>query len=757
MGALLSCAGTDVRKANVMSVNLRWVAVAAVVSVAGSALVTGAVAGAADDTASAVTADGVTATVTDTGAVLDNGRVSRAWSIGADGTVRTTAFGATGDASAVTPGADFSLTVDGLPTSSVLGWQLLDVTPQEPDARPGRPASGSGAALLFRYRLVTSAAPGLELDRLVVLHPGVSVVETQSTLRSDGPAARVSSYSLDELVLADPTAPAEVQAYNGGSDWRDDYRHESQPVGAFDAEGEVVRFGASRGVFLVSQRRGGSMSRVGRDASGRVWAGVDWARDLFDWGPLQTDPPNYNRLENPAYPVPVRARTLPPLGSLDLGTAYAGVYAGGPQEAAAAFAADFTGGAAPTYKRTVGLNSFHPWNHGPGLSDANLRSQVDIAADLGIETFMLDDQWQGGPGGESGDWQWDPERFPDSDGDGRPDFVDYLHGKGLQLGLWMSPVEFNTASTTYAAHPDWACAPVGDITAQVPDDAGLGVWDATNPQFQDYLIGVVDRLVQSVDVREFKFDFMAWVDCASSGGVHDYADYEAAFVDMVHRMQAHNPDVVFELDETNDQRSWPFESAEIGPSWFDNGHLHGSTAVAKLLHDVWSAAPWMPTWSMGVGLFDGTLKAPYDGVAGVDALMPLALLSHITFWTDLTKLTPEQRSETAWWISWWRAHRDSFGTTVYELTGADPIDGTSWAAFQPWNGRSGYVFAFRQPGGAPTTTLRLSGLDPRVTYKVTDVRTGRLVTVRTGAQLAAGLPVSAPAAGARVLAVQPAH
>jgi hypothetical protein len=220
-------------------------------------------------------------------------------------------------------------------------------------------------------------------------------------------------------------------------------------------------------------------------------------------------------------------------------------------------------------------------------------------------------------------------------------------------------------------------------------------------------------------------------------------------------MQQRHPGVTFEIDETNDQRSWPFESAEIGPSWFDNGHLHGSTAVAKLLHDVWSAAPWVPTWSVGVGALDGTLTAPYDGVAGVRALMPLALLTHLTFWTDLTLLTPAQRTEAAWWITWWRSHRDAVGPTVYELTHDDPLDGKAWAAWEPWNGTSGYVFAFRQPGGAPTTTVHLAGVDPTVRYRVTDVRTGRLVAVRTGAQLAAGLPVTLPPAAAVVLSVTP--
>ena len=676
-----------------------------------------------------------------TSAQLSNGIVTRTWSIGSDGTVATTALRGADGVNRVSPGVDFSLTVGDVATSPGTGWTLAEVKSQQQSVE-------------FRYVLGAPGLPSLELDRLVVLRPGSSVFETTSTLHSLGAPARIPAYTLDQVTAANATAPAEVHAYHGGSDWRDDYRHVSTPTGAFDTEGEVVRFGADAGFFLVSQRRGGSMSRVGRDTSGRSWVGVDWSHDLFDWGPLQTDPPDYNRLDNPAAPVPIRGRTLAPLGTLDLGTSYLGVYSGGAQQAAAAFTSDFVGGQEPDFPHTVGLNSFHPWSHGDGMSDLNLRQQVDVAKSLGIETFMLDDQWQGGAGGESGDWNWDPARFPDGNNDGVPDFVDYLHASGLKLGLWMSPVEFNGASTTYAAHPDWACAPVGDATAQVQDDAGLGVWDATNPDFQSYLLGVVHRLVQVDHVVEFKFDFMAWVDC----GAHDYADYEAAFVDLVHRMQQQNPGVTFELDETNDQRSWPFESAEIGPSWFDNGHLHGSGPVEKLLHDIWTAAPWVPTPTIGMGLYDGTLKGAYDGTAGVDFLFPLAMLSHVTFWTDLTKLTPAEQTETAWWISWYKAHRAEFGSTTYELTSTDPIDGTSWAAWQPWTGTRGYVLAFRPAGAtAATTTLALQGLSPTTRYRLTNVRTGKALTIRSGRELMTGLALSQPPASALVLSVAPVN
>jgi hypothetical protein len=470
---------------------------------------------------------------------------------------------------------------------------------------------------------------------------------------------------------------------------------------------------------------------------------VDLARDAFDFGPLKTDPPDYNRLDNPAYPVPVRARVLGPGQSLRLGRAFTGVYSGGAEEAGFAFTRDFAQ-VAPGYVRSVGVNSFHPWNHGPGMSDANLRKQALLAKRLGAESFLLDDQWQGGPGGESGDWNFDPARFPDRDQDGMPDFVTWLHRQHLQLGLWMSLVEFHKDSTTYKRHPDWVCAPTGLATSQVEDDAGLGVWDATNPGLQAYLLGTVDRLVKAYDVRELKLDFQAWVDCGS----HDYLDYEDAFLAMVREIERRHPHVTVQLDETNDQRAWPFESAAVGPSWFDNGHLHGSTKQAKLLHDLWVASPWLPTSSIGFGFLDGTL----DAKSSAGYLTPMALLSHLTFWTDQAKIPAPARTEVAWWLRWYRAHRGDLAGASYELTSKDPLDGRSAMVLEPWNSDHGELFAFFQTATAITVHVR--GVAPTTSYRVTDVRTRQVVATATGAALA-HLTLRGKARSARVLSITP--
>jgi hypothetical protein len=683
------------------------------------------------------------AQVTDNGAVIGDKFITRRWSIAGD-SVRTTALIGPDGTNWATPGPDFTLTIGiaGVTTSSTTGWSLADV-------KPVRTAKAVG--LDFSYAPLSADLPsGVTLERRVRLEPGQATMSVTSTLHTALLPLRIPAYTLDQITPSRADLKQEVLRYRAGSDWRNDFRVISHPKGTFDAEGETLRVGKASGFFLVSQRRGGLASRAQHTAAGADAIGVDWARDFFDAGPLITDPPNYNTIGNPAYPIPLRARLVVPGETLHLGTAWTGTYAGPAGEGADSAAAAFVPAFPWTIDRTIGANSFHPWSHGPGMSDANLRKQIDAAAKLGVERYMLDDQWQGGPGGESGDWRFDPARFPDRNHDGVPDFISYLHRKGMQLGLWMSPVEFNMKSTTYAQHPLWGCAPLGDVSAQIPDDAGLGAWDVTNPAFQSYLLGVVDRLVKAYDVREFKFDFMAWLDC----GTHDYADYEDAFVSLVRRMEAAHPHVTFELDETNDQRAWPFESEALGPSWFDNNHNHGIDPVSELLHDLWSAAPWLPTQTLGLGSLDGAALTEGRSPA---YLMPLALLSHLTFWTDFTTLTPGQRHEVAWWIRWDKAHRAGIGPITYRLTRADPVSGKDWLVLEPWHGTAGYVFALRQRTPASHIRVSLDGVRSATRYVVTDVRTGQVVAHATGRALRHGLVirVSEPYA-ATVLRVAPA-
>lgn len=87
----------------------------------------------------------------------------------------------------------------------------------------------------------------------------------------------------------------------------------------------------------------------------------------------------------------------------------------------------------------VQFNSWYPWN--ARLYQRDMEAQLDLAARLGVEVFVLDDGWfrgwfEGGGWGEGAGW-WiaDEAKFPE----GIRAFRDRVHARGMKFGLWIEP------------------------------------------------------------------------------------------------------------------------------------------------------------------------------------------------------------------------------------------------------------------------------------------------------------------------------
>ena len=79
---------------------------------------------------------------------------------------------------------------------------------------------------------------------------------------------------------------------------------------------------------------------------------------------------------------------------------------------------------------------------------------ADVAADLGVEVFVIDDGWFAGrrdDGSGLGNWWPDPEQFPD----GLDGLIGGVVDRGMRFGVWVEPEAVNPGSSVLAAHPDW--------------------------------------------------------------------------------------------------------------------------------------------------------------------------------------------------------------------------------------------------------------------------------------------------------------
>ncbi|MGH2757860.1 MAG: alpha-galactosidase, partial [Actinomycetota bacterium] len=523
------------------------------------------------------------------------------------------------------------------------------------------------------------SGPGLSATRIVDVYDGVAGFRTQTTLVATGTLA-LQGYTLDETLVGDSVAPT-IHAFRAGADWREPgwagadlaigdkhggtWRDSRSAAPGQSLEGPAQWLStakADHSLFMVMERNDWPSSRATYDGT-TASLEVDYSRELVMFGPFEES----IHAENPTS-SPGRHRILKPGIPFALESAFIG-FGTNPSDEAWQFHKYLIDHRLDPYDHEVTFNS--------NGTDANVRSDgakddmveevvlevAPKAKELGIETFILDDGWQA----RSGDWHpdcWDKEtgeQHTDPRWDGteaskfRPRFTDCSFETvreaiaPMQLGLWMTPMHFHPRSETYQSHPEWGCKPVGDAVGALSiiepsggsNDAGLGTWSA-HPDLIRHVESRIQHAIDAWGVTYFKFDFLVWLDCVGQGDLYDYKE---AFIAMLDRLIAANPNVTFQIDETNDYRLFPYESVTRGPSWFQNG----SPEPNRLLHNLWNLSPYVPAFSLGQHFLGGRAYERYP----VDSLMAASLLSHLTFFSDLRTLPTDVVLEARPWIDFY--------------------------------------------------------------------------------------------------------
>src|SRR5207245_1858909 len=119
-----------------------------------------------------------------------------------------------------------AITLNEIPFTSQ-NFTVVDAVARPAPPDPSRPQDQNAGAqqIAFKLQLLAPGPAGVEVDRTFTLYPDSPTIEVATQLIDNTPAPlRVGRYSLDELTTK-ATGAIEVQAYNGGTDWRDDYRH----------------------------------------------------------------------------------------------------------------------------------------------------------------------------------------------------------------------------------------------------------------------------------------------------------------------------------------------------------------------------------------------------------------------------------------------------------------------------------------------------------------------------------------------------
>lgn len=153
------------------------------------------------------------------------------------------------------------------------------------------------------------------------------------------------------------------------------------------------------------------------------------------------------------------------------------------------------------------LTLLNNWeNTGFDFDQQTLAELMKDAKDLGVDIFLLDDGWFANkyPRKDDraglGDWESTKGKLPE----GIPGLVRDAKNAGVKFGIWIEPEMVNPKSELFEKHPDWA---IMQPNREPYYHRHQLVLDISNPKVQDYVFGIVDRIMtENPDVAYFKWD-----------------------------------------------------------------------------------------------------------------------------------------------------------------------------------------------------------------------------------------------------------
>ena len=372
------------------------------------------------------------------------------------------------------------------------------------------------------------------------------------------------------------------------------------------------------------------------------------------------------------------------------------------------------------------------------LSEKALRHEMDVAADIGAELFVVDAGWYADSGTEwfhrVGDWT-PGDRLPR----GLKPVRDYARQKGLRFGLWMEPERIGRESSACKEHPEWQLRRDGDVRQSE--------LDLTRPDVANWMEEQINRVVAEYELDLFRLDYNinTW-----EGGqrMHDgfientlWRHYEALY-GIFDRLRQRFPKLILENCSSGGGRTDIGLVSRFHHTWVTDWQL--APRSARIVNGMtMSLPPEYVDRNVGVGQ-DGHLRGDLDfqirstvfGHMTVTGLHPLGVrpnpvhVGRFKHYVALYKnfVRPFLRSSRIYHHTPEVPGREPTGWLVLELAAAD-------------RGRA-MVGAFRMNGAAEELhTIRLQGVSHERRYRVTYENSGQVAVLDGHTLMEQGLAV----------------
>lgn len=220
------------------------------------------------------------------------------------------------------------------------------------------------------------------------------------------------------------------------------------------------------------------------------------------------------------------------------------------------------------------------------------------AKHLGVDMFLLDDGWFGNKHPRNndraglGDWEAMSTKLPG----GIPALVKAAEEAGVKFGIWIEPEMVNPKSELFEKHPEWAICQPNRETYYYRHQLVL---DLSNPAVQDYVFGVVDRIMtENPQVAFFKWDCNSPITNIYSPYLKEkqsqlYIDHVRGVYNVFRRVKAKYPDVPMMLCSGGGARC-DYEALK----YFTEFWCSDNTDPVERLYIQWGFSQFFPAKSM---------------------------------------------------------------------------------------------------------------------------------------------------------------
>ena len=337
-----------------------------------------------------------------------------------------------------------------------------------------------------------------------------------------------------------------------------------------------------------------------------------------------------------------------------------------------------------------------------------LSQLADVAKEIGVERFVLDDGWFGSRRNDTkglGDWQVSSEVWPE----GLGPLVKKVKDSGMEFGLWFEGEMLNPDSDIYRAHPDWILSAGGRVP---PEGRRQHVIDFTNPAAYEYILESIDAVLSEYDIAYIKWDHNKFLIEPASDGKPAVHNQTAAIYQMFSELKRRHPGLEIESCSSGGGRI-DLGMAQVADRFWTSDCNDALERQYIQRYTQYAIPPEM------LGSHIGPTKSHTTGrVHSLSFRAISALFGHAGLEWDITETTPSEREQLRSWVSYYKAKRSLLhsGKMIRIDTPEDHfIHGVVS------QDKSQAVFALvtlSAHGGSRPDAIRFAGLNPEQRYKV---------------------------------------